>query len=117
MAIEECDMKVALVSLFDLIDTEIVQTPGDGHAGEIETSMMMAIRNDLVEGLPQKHFPNRPRFLILKDVKRFMGNGIMGNPEPATLEKGKAFLEMAVKGVIAALDEMETFQRQYSTGL
>jgi creatinine amidohydrolase len=109
MAVEERDFRVSLVSLFDLIDFKTVETPGDGHAGEVETSLMMVIRKDLVKGRPEKHFPIRPRFLIQKDVRHLMGNGIMGNPKPATLEKGKAFFEMAVQGVIGALEELESF--------
>ena len=48
MAVEERDFRVSLVSLFDFIDASTVQTPHDGHAGEMETSLMMVIRKDLV---------------------------------------------------------------------
>ncbi len=112
MAVEERDFRVSLVSLFDLIDFKTVETPGDGHAGEVETSLMMVIRKDLVMGRPEKHFPIRPRFLIQRDVRYLMGNGIMGNPRPATIEKGKAFFEMAVQGVIGALEELESFSEK-----
>jgi creatinine amidohydrolase len=107
-AAEERDLRVSLVSLFDLIDTKAVQTPGDGHAGEIETSLMMHLRDDLVNGRPKGHFPVRPRFLIQRDVRHLMGNGIMGDPSLASLEKGKDFFEMAVQGVIKALEELES---------
>ncbi len=109
MAVEERDFRVSLVSLFDLIDTKAVETPGDGHSGEIETSLMMVIRNDLVKGRPAGNFPTRPRFLVLKDVRHLMGNGIMGDPSKASAKKGDAFFEMAVQGVLKALEEMETF--------
>jgi len=108
MAVEERDFRVSLVSLFDFIDASTVQTPHDGHAGEMETSLMMVIRKDLVKGKPNEHFPVRPRFLIMKNVRHLMGNGVMGNPEPATPEKGKAFFEMAVIGVMGALEELES---------
>jgi creatinine amidohydrolase len=108
MAVQERDFQVSLVSLFDLIDFKTVETPGDGHAGEVETSLMMVIRPDLVKGKPKVHFPKRPQFLIMKDVRSLMGNGIMGNPEPATPEKGKQFFRMAVDGVMRALDELES---------
>lgn len=108
MAMQECDLSVSLVSLFDLIDPKAVETAGDGHAGEIESSMMLAIRSDLVAGLPGKHSPQRPRFLILRSVRHLMGNGIMGDPSLATPEKGSLFLEMATEGVIRALDELES---------
>jgi creatinine amidohydrolase len=108
MAVEERDFRVCLVSLFDFIDASAVQTPHDGHAGEMETSLMMVIRKDLVKGKPAEHFPVRPRFLIMKNVRHLMGNGVMGNPEPATPEKGKAFFDMAVIGVMGALEELES---------
>lgn len=108
-AIEERKFRVSLVSLFDLIDRSVVETYMDGHAGEIETSLMMVIRKDLVRGLPQGFLPNRPKFLILRDTRHLMGNGIMGDPSKASLEKGKVFFEMAVQGVTIALKELETF--------
>ena len=108
MAVEERDFRVSLVSLFDFIDASAVQTPHDGHAGEMETSLMMVIRKDLVKGKPNEHFPVRPRFLIMKNVRHLMGNGVMGNPEPATPEKGKAFFDMAVVGAMGALEELES---------
>jgi creatinine amidohydrolase len=108
-AVGELDFRVSLVSLFDLIDSNSVETPGDGHSGEIETSLMMVIRQDLVKGKPGCYFPRRPMFLVLKDVKHLMGNGIMGDPSKASPEKGKAFFEMAVQGVLRALEELESF--------
>jgi len=113
MAVQVRDFRVSLVSLFDLIDFSAVETPHDGHAGEVETSLMMVIRPDLVKGRPEKHFPVRPRFLIEKDVKHLMGNGIMGNPEPATEKKGQQFFNMGLSGLMSALDELE----RDSTGL
>jgi creatinine amidohydrolase len=109
-AIEEREFfRISLASLFDLIDRSLVETFMDGHAGEIETSLMMVIRNDLVKGLPEGYFPHRPKYLVLRDIKHLMGNGIMGDPSKASLEKGKVFFEMAVQGVIGALNELETF--------
>jgi creatinine amidohydrolase len=109
MAVSKRDFLVSMVSLFDLIDMNAVEAKGDGHAGEIETSLMQVIRNDLVKGRPARHFPVRPRFLVQKDVRHLMGNGIMGDPSRASAEKGKTFMEMAVEGVLKALDEMESF--------
>ncbi|HPJ84833.1 MAG TPA: creatininase family protein, partial [Methanothrix sp.] len=76
---------------------------------EIETSRMLVIREDLVRGLPEKHFPSRPRYLIMRDVRRLMGNGIMGDPSKASKEKGKRFMEMSVRGVLEALEELESY--------
>ena len=103
------DFLLSMVSLFDLIDIQAVEAKGDGHAGEIETSMMMQIRGDLVKGKPAAYFPPRPRFLILKDVRYMMNNGIMGDPSCASLQKGKLFFDMMVQGVLEALDELEAY--------
>ena len=108
-AVASRDIRVSLVSDFDLIDSRDVETPGDGHAGEIETSRMLVIREDLVKGLPEKHFPPRPRYLIMKDVRHLMGNGIMGDPSKASKEKGRRFMEMSVQGVLEALKELESY--------
>jgi len=62
-----------------------------------------------VTGKPEKHFPRRPRFLIQKDVRHLMGNGVMGDPSRASADKGKAFYEMAVQGVIQAIEELESY--------
>jgi creatinine amidohydrolase len=71
--------------------------------------MMMQIRGDLVKGKPDAYFPPRPRFLILKDVRHLMDNGIMGDPSRASLQKGKLFFDMAVQGVLEALEELESY--------
>jgi creatinine amidohydrolase len=110
MAAAQRDFLLSMVSLFDLIDTQAVEAKGDGHAGEMETSMMMLIRGDLVKERPAANFPNRPRFLMLKDVRHLMNNGIMGDPSRASPEKGKLFFDMAVHGVLGALDELEAYR-------
>jgi creatinine amidohydrolase len=104
------DFLLSMVSLFDLIDSGAVEAKGDGHAGEIETSMMMLIRRDLVKGRPAAYFPPRPRFLVLKDIRHLMGGGIMGDPSRASPEKGKLFFDMMVQGVLGALEELESYR-------
>jgi creatinine amidohydrolase len=104
--VAERDVLVSLVSLFDLIDNSIVEAPNDGHSGEIETSLMLALRKNLVKGKPQSNYPSRPGFLILRDVRHLMGNGIMGDPSRSSREKGLTFFERAVQGTMKALEEM-----------
>jgi creatinine amidohydrolase len=108
-AVAKRDFRISMVSLFDLIDMSRVEAKGDGHAGEIETSMMMHLMPGLVKGRPAANFPPRPRFLVFKDVRSLMGNGIMGDPSRASLDKGKMFFEMTVQGVLGALDELESY--------
>ena len=102
-------IRISLVTDLHLIEKEAVETPGDGHSGEIETSRMLFLREDLVKGLPGRHFPKRPKHLILKDMRPLMGNGIVGDPSKASRTKGQRFMEMAVQGVLEALDELESY--------
>jgi len=106
-AVAERDIRVSLVSDFHLIDKDELDAPEDGHAGEIETSRMLVLREDLVKGIPERHFPQRTKYLVMRDVRHLMGNGIMGDPSKASHEKGRKFMEMAVQGVLEALDELE----------
>lgn len=102
--VNSTDLRVSLLTDFDLIRCDI---PGDGHAGDIETSRMLLHRPDLVKGLPVASHPKRPRYLILRSVREFMGDGIMGDPSRASAQKGSMYFEMAVRGVLEALDELE----------
>lgn len=102
------NIRISLVSDFDLIDKEGVVTPGDGHAGEIETSRILFLREDLVKGQPELHFPKLPKYLLQRDVRHLMGIGIIGDPSRASREKGQGFFEMAVDGVLSALEELES---------
>jgi len=107
-ALDVVDLRISLVSDFELV-RELAETPGDGHAGEIETSRMLLHREDLVKGLPEGQFPTRPKHLILKDMRPLMGSGIIGNPTKASKEKGEAFFQAAVEGVIEAIEELEDY--------
>jgi len=112
--VEDIDVRVSVVSDFHLIKKDELETFNDGHAGEIETSRMLVLREDLVKGSPEKHFPKRAKYLIMRDVRHLMGNGIMGDPTKASKEKGLKFMEMAVQGVLDALNELENYPHTIS---
>ncbi|HQF15448.1 MAG: Creatinine amidohydrolase [Methanosaeta sp. PtaB.Bin039] len=110
-------LRVSLVTDFDFILSEAVEAADDGHAGEVETSRMLYHRPDLVKGLPAAHHPKRPRYLVLRDVRHLMGNGIMGDPSRASAEKGSHFFQIAVQGVLEVLDELESFPDPPGSGV
>ncbi|HVS38243.1 MAG TPA: creatininase family protein [Gemmataceae bacterium] len=73
-----------------------------GHACEMETSMMLALRPDLVRRDQIRNDPPREdavlRGLYLaEDMKQRTDHGAVGYPELASAEKGRAFLAAAVK--------------------
>jgi creatinine amidohydrolase len=72
-----------------------------GHACEFETSMVMALRPELVRREEIKNDPPPPEpalrgLYISEDMKQRTQRGAVGYPELATPEKGRKFLNAAI---------------------
>lgn len=92
---------------------------GTSHAGELETSMMLAIRPELVnmeKAVKDISYPTSEYFpfhdLYDSSVVKMMEwwstqteTGVMGDATVATKEKGKAWLEAAVEGLIGIVKD------------
>lgn len=68
------DIRVALLSAYDLMKSEtadLVETKGDGHAGEMETSCLLAIAPDLVAGTAKKEYPTFPKAILVRKKTRY----------------------------------------------
>jgi creatinine amidohydrolase len=83
---------------------------GDAHAGDVETSMMLAIAPALVR--MNKAEAGRPEPLVdLIDEIRANGvrgvspNGVLGDPRTATANRGKTLLTRLTIDLVAAVDE------------
>ena len=82
-----------------------------GHACEYETSMMMALRPDLVRKSeirddPLTEDPALRGLFLADDMKQKTDHGCVGYPQLATPEKGRLFLNAAIERtaeVVAAL--------------
>src|SRR5262245_8946699 len=82
-----------------------------GHACEFETSMMLALRPDLVRRDQIKNDPPRDEatlrgLYVPDDMKQRTDHGAVGYPELASAEKGRIFLNAAIERtaeVVAAL--------------
>ncbi len=99
-------------------------TPGEArygvHAGDMETSMMLALRGDLVAMERARDF--RPLNARLADTHRHLGlgpggklgwqaqdlhpAGAMGNAAAATADKGRAFVDHAARELVVLLQEV-----------
>jgi creatinine amidohydrolase len=100
-------------------------TGGMGHACEMETSIMLAVRPELVakdkiaRGGPtaatgfriQDMLASQPFFMI-NEFDEMSENGAMGMPEFATAEKGERFLDAAAGAVVRLLDEFAGWRFQ-----
>ena len=99
------DIRIAVVTEYDLAKEEgrgIVETPGDCHAGEIETSRIMHSHPSLVKGSAPEEYPTFPPGILVRDKRRYWPGGVWGNPAKATAEKG-ARIEALVAGKVAGL--------------
>lgn len=105
------------------VEREIFDDPGD-HGGEMETSMILAYRPDLVaraadgtlaadEGaLATTRFEavNRGWVSITRPWHLLTTNSGAGNPHPATAEKGRHMLDLLVERLAAFLVELSQAQ-------
>lgn len=85
---------------------------GLGHGGEGETSIMMALRPDLVNlehavsQVPENVIKINEKVDIIWDIKELTKTGATGDPTKATIEKGEQMLEIFVELVASAIDDM-----------
>ena len=107
------DINLAIVSDYELTlerSREIIETPGDSHAGEIETSRILFLKPLLVKGRGEKGAPNFPNPILVRNKRKYWENGIWGDPTKATKEKGEKLTEIAVNGLIELIKRLEKFQ-------
>ncbi len=103
-------LKVAVVNLLDLLRDvvaarpELVKTRGDSHAGEVETALMLAAYPHLVEGSAPAEWPTFPKYVLVRDKRRYWPGGVWGDPAPATAEQGEAILRAEAERLVEALD-------------
>jgi creatinine amidohydrolase len=105
--------RVAVVNLLDLLREvlaarpELVKIRGDSHAGEVETALMLAAYPHLVQGTAPAEWPSFPRYLLVRDKKRYWPGGVWGDPSGATPEQGEAILAAETQRLAELLDLMQ----------
>jgi creatinine amidohydrolase len=120
------DRKVVAVTYWHLIGQEIQairETPvgGMGHSGELETSVMLVVRPELVrKDLMDPDGPEKPSELegrdlfvpgkvsVAKPFKEMSRHGGIGNPLKASKEKGERILSLIVEKLAEVVKEIQT---------
>ena len=110
------DRLVAAASYWELAEKELAalaegQRKTMGHACEFETSMVLALRPDLVhrefiENDPPQDEPTFRGLFTAEDMKQRTDHGAVGYPELASAEKGKRFLKAAVGRAVEVVEAM-----------
>ena len=86
---------------------------GLGHGGEGETSIMMAVRPELVDlskavaQIPEKVIRMGEKAGLIWDIKEITETGATGDPTKASVEKGKQMLDILVNLVAGAIEDMD----------
>jgi creatinine amidohydrolase len=98
--------QLAAASYWDIAERELAELASGprktmGHACEFETSMMLALRPDLVRrdkiaNDPPRAEPTLRGLYLAEDMRQRTDHGAVGYPELASVEKGRAFLDAAI---------------------
>ncbi|BCR04979.1 creatinine amidohydrolase [Desulfuromonas versatilis] len=99
------ELKLAVLTEYVLAAGEgkgIIETEGDSHAGEIETSRILHSHPHLVKGRGEREFPSFPAGILVRDKRRYWPGGVWGDPTKASAEKGARIEEV----VLAALEKL-----------
>jgi creatinine amidohydrolase len=104
---------LAAASYWDLADrqlAELAEGPRKlmGHACEFETSMMLAlrpelVRRDLIRDDPPRDDPALRGLFLAEDMWQRTDHGAVGYPERASAEKGRAFLGAAIDRTVEVI--------------
>jgi creatinine amidohydrolase/Fe(II)-dependent formamide hydrolase-like protein len=97
---------------------DLVETPNDVHAGEIETSTSLAVRPHLVRmGEALQEIPEfSSRYLDFTSkrgvawyayTEKISDSGIMGNPLLADAEKGKKIWDIMIAHLVALVEDLK----------
>ncbi|MBZ0156784.1 MAG: creatininase family protein [Alphaproteobacteria bacterium] len=111
-------IRIAAFTPYELLWRELSQvaeTPNDSHAGELESSMVLALAPELVKGRAPEEYPRIPKPFSVRDKVRYWPGGVWGNPEKATVGKGERAVELMVNSIAALLGTLEGKEKRRSS--
>ena len=103
-------VKIAVLTPYDSLWkelSELADTENDSHAGEMETSMVLALRPELVKGRSKEEYPKFPKPLVVKDKLKYWPGGVWGNPKKASVEKGDKAVKLILKKLVDVVDSID----------
>ncbi|HAY23319.1 MAG TPA: creatininase [Desulfobacterales bacterium] len=116
LLVELPDLKIAVVNILQLLQEVLVQypglvhTPGDSHAGEVETAIMLAARPELVSGKAPAEWPRFSKFVLVRRKRKFWPGGVWGDPTQANAEQGEQILNLEVQFLLELLNTMNNME-------
>ncbi len=96
----------------------LVETPNDVHAGEIETSTVLAIRPDRVQmekavaaiprfSTPYLDFSSHRSISWYGRTARISPSGVMGDPTKATADKGRQIWDVMIRNLVELVEHLK----------
>ena len=107
--VKEKDVKIMVLSDYNIIyDKKIEEIDWeDGHGGTMETSRVMAIRPELVHKERAKpSFPKYPKYMEIKDFRKYIPEGYRGDPTKATKEFGDKLNDIIIEEMVKLIGAM-----------
>jgi len=102
------DVRVHTIHYWHLMNSEF------DHAGEVETSLVLAIAPELVR--MDRAMPNSKKLSKLKaayntnvpgSFPKITGNGVWGDPRKATVAKGEKWIKEITTGLLKTISELD----------
>ena len=106
------EIKIAVLTEYMLAAKEgkhLIETAGDSHAGEIETSRILHSHPHLVKGRAAREFPDFPTGILVRNKQRFWPGGVWGDPGKASGEKGAELEQVVVAALERLVDKLENW--------
>ena len=111
--VNEHEANIMVLSDYDIVYEELERwdiPADDGHSGFIETSRVMAIREELVKGKGEPGKTRPPKFMVLKDPEKYFPTGVMGDPENASKKEGKEINDFVIDELVKYIEGMRESQ-------
>lgn len=104
------ELRIAVATEYALAYEEgrsVIETPGDCHAGEIETSRMLATRPQMVKGTSPAESSTFPDFMLVRNKRRYWPGGVGGDPGKASAAKGLVIEKLVVDALERLVQKLE----------
>ena len=108
---EIAEINIAVVTEYDLAKeagAHLIETRGDAHAGEIETSRILHSHPHLVKGIGTAEYPSFPTGILVRDKRGFWPGGVWGDPTKASAEKGRLLESLVADKVVELVKALES---------
>jgi creatinine amidohydrolase len=106
---EQLGVRIMVLSDFDFADDLIPEyaAKGDGHAGTIETSRVMAIKPELIKCKGKADVWRMPRFEVIAHPELCIPSAVNGDPTSASKEKGNKINQHIIEQIEKLVKELQ----------